>query len=163
MLECEAFQIFFPLSLISELWKCCLFFLYFLLFLAKSRRRCGKISCSIRTAFREFRGEKKGGKTLLRGGAHGGCLQDLGICENTLAEGGGRKNMTWICVWVCTIYYIKLRSSRDRPWRVLPPFAGTCSSSSSVPITSSRPTPVSKPPPSSRLRVFLFVSFVMSI
>ena len=131
--------------------------------LGKKRGKCGKISCSIRTAFREFRGGKKGEKTLLRGGAHGGCLQDLGICENTLAEGGGRKNITWICVWVCTIYYSKLRSSCDRPWRVLPPFAGTCSSSSSVPITSSRPTPVSKPPPSSRLRVFLFVSFVMSI
>ena len=47
-----------------------------------------------------FGGGKRKKKALLRGGAHGGCLQDLEICENTLAEGGGRKNMTWICVWV---------------------------------------------------------------
>ena len=39
----------------------------------------------------------------------------------------------------------------------------TCSSSSSIHITQSPPSPLSKPPPSSRLRVPFFVSCVMSI
>ena len=36
-------------------------------------------------------------------------------------------------------------------------------SSSSIPITKSPPSPLPKPPPSSRLRVLFFVSCVMSI
>ena len=35
---------------------------------------------------------------MLRGGAHGGCFQDLEICQNKFAQGGGRQNMTWTCV-----------------------------------------------------------------
>ena len=60
-------------------------------------------------------------------------------------------------------FHNKLRASCGRPQCVLPPFAGTCSSSSSIPITSSPPSPLSKPPPSSRLRVFFFVTCVISI
>ena len=39
----------------------------------------------------------------------------------------------------------------------------TCSSSSSVPITKFRPSPLDKPPPGSRLRVVFLVSCVMNI
>ena len=44
----------------------------------------------------------------------------------------------------------QLSSFVRRPQRVLPPFAGTCSYSSLTPITQSRPSPLSTPPPSSR-------------
>ena len=42
-------------------------------------------------------------------------------------------------------------------------FAEACFSSSSIPISQSPPSTLSKPPPSSRLGVLFFVSFVMSI
>ena len=56
-----------------------------------------------------------------------------------------------------------LRAACGRPQCVLPPFAGTCSSTSSTSISLSPPSPLSKPPLSSRLRVVFIVSFVMSI
>ena len=62
-----------------------------------------------------------------------------------------------------TIFNNQFRASCGRPQCVLPPFAETCFSSSSIPITHSPPSPLSKPPPSSRLRVLFFVSCVMSI
>ena len=40
----------------------------------------------------------KNKKTLLRGGAHGEYFQHLEICQNTFAQGGERKDMTWTCV-----------------------------------------------------------------
>ena len=58
------------------------------------------------------------------------------------------------CVRFFTIFHNKLRASCGRPQCVLPPFAETCSSCSSIPITHSPPSPLSKPPPSSKLRVF---------
>ena len=45
----------------------------------------------------------------------------------------------------------------------LPRFAETCSSTSSFPITRTPPSLLSKPPPSSRLRVLFVVPRVMSI
>ena len=57
----------------------------------------------------------------------------------------------------------KLRASCGRPQCVLPHFAETCSVSSSIPITQSPPSPLSKPPPSSWLLVLFLVSCVMSI
>ena len=92
------------------------------------------------------------------GGAHGGCFQDLEICEIKFAQGC----MTWTCWDFFTIFH-KFRTSCGRPQCVLPPFAETCSSSSSIPIIHSPPSPLSKPPPSSSLRVLCFVSCVMSI
>ena len=61
-----------------------------------------------------------------------------------------------------TIFH-KLRASCGRPQCVVPPVTEACSSSSSVPIIQSLPSPLSKPPPSSWLRVLIFVSCVMSI
>ena len=54
----------------------------------------------------------------------------------------------------------KLRASCGRPQCVLPPFAETCTSSSSIHITKSPPSSFSKPSPSSRLPVLFFVSCV---
>ena len=71
--------------------------------------------------------------------------------------------ITWTCWDFFTILHNKFRASCGRPQCVLPSFAETCSSSSSIPITQSPPSPLSKPPPSSRLRVLFFVSCVMSI
>ena len=61
------------------------------------------------------------------------------------------------------IFHNTVRPSCGRPRCVLPPFAETCSSSSSIPITQSPPSPLSTPPPRSRLRVLFFMSCVMSI
>ena len=60
-----------------------------------------------------------------------------------------------------TIFHKKFGASRGRPQCSLPHFAETCSSSSSIPITP--PSPLSKPPPNSRLRVLFLVSCVMSM
>ena len=70
--------------------------------------------------------------------------------------------MTWTCWEIFTIFHM-FRASCGRPKFVLPPFAETCSSSSSFPITQYPRSPLSKPPPSSTLRVLFFVSCVMSI
>ena len=71
--------------------------------------------------------------------------------------------MTWTCWDVFTIFHYKLRASCSRPQCAQPPIADTCSSRSSIPITQSPPSPLSKQPPSSRLRVLFFVSGEMSI
>ena len=60
-------------------------------------------------------------------------------------------------------FHNKFRASCGRLQCVLPLFAETCSSSSSIPITQSPPSLLYKPPPSSRLRVLFLVSCVMSI
>ena len=92
------------------------------------------------------------------GGAHGGCFQDLEICEIKFAQGC----MTWTCWDFFTIFH-KFQAWCGRTQCVLPSFAETCSSTSSILITHSPPSPLSKPPPSSRLRVLFFLSRVMSI
>ena len=51
--------------------------------------------------------------------------------------------MTSTCWDFLTIFHNKLRASCGRPQSVLPPFAETCSSSSSIPITQSPPSPLS--------------------
>ena len=64
--------------------------------------------------------------------------------------------ITWTCWDFFTILHNKFRASCGRPQCVLPSFAETCSSSSSIPITQSPPSPLSKPPPSSRFACPIF-------
>ena len=78
------------------------------------------------------------------------------LSKMKFSKGGRGKDMTWTCVWFFTIFYDKVRASCGRPQCVLQPFAGTCSSSSSVPITYSPTSPLSKPPLRSRLRFCFF-------
>jgi len=75
---------------------------------------------------------------------------------------GGRRNKNDVDLRSSfPIFHSKLRASCSRPPRVPPPFAPTCPSRSSITITRSPPSLSSKPPPSSRLRVFVFVCSVM--
>ena len=80
----------------------------------------------------------------------------------------GESNLLWVddvdlLGLFLSIFHNTFRASYGRPQCVLPPFAETCSSSSSIPIIQSPPSPLSKPPPSSRLHVLRLVSCVMSI
>ena len=80
----------------------------------------------------------------------------------------GESNLLWVddvdlLGLFLSIFHNTFRASYGRPQCVLPPFAETCSSSSSIPIIQSPPSLLYKPPPSSRLRVLFFVSCVMSI
>ena len=82
-------------------------------------------------------------------------LPGFGISLDKFAQGiwHGRPVTYVQYIW---IFHNKLRASCDRPQRIPPPFAETCSSSSSTPITQSPPSPLSKPPPSLRLGDFVF-------
>ena len=92
-------------------------------------------------------------------GAHGGCFQGFGILSFFFFSG----HMTWTGWDFLTVFHNKFRASCGEPQCLLPLFAETCSSSSSIHITQSPPSPLSMPLPSSRLRVLFFVSCVMSI
>ena len=98
---------------------------------------CSRMSTvyPVHVANREFREEEmKTKQKCSRGGAHGGCIQDLDFLKSCLLRvydvdllGGFSRLFTT---------HFELRG---RQQRILPPFAETCSSSSSVPIPKSRP------------------------
>ena len=96
-------------------------------------------------------------RKMLRGWCSWRCFQDLEFVKSNLL-----RVYDVDLLGLFTILH-KCRTSCGRPQCVLPLFAETCSSSSSIPITQSPPSPLSKPPPSSRLRVLFFVSCVMII
>ena len=94
---------------------------------------------------------KKKKKKCSGGDAHGGFFQDLEIVKSNFAQGiRSYVRMTRTRWDIFTTFHNKFRASCGRPKCVLPLFADTCSSSSSIPITQSPPSPLYKPPPSSR-------------
>ena len=99
-------------------------------------------------------------QNTLRGWCSCRVLPEFGNLRNKIIF---PRYMTWTCWDFLTTFHNKFRASCGRPQCVLPPFAETCSSISAIPITQSPPSPLSKPPPSSRLSVLFFVSCVMSI
>ena len=74
---------------------------------------------------------------MIIGDYHAGCFQDLEIIQTNSTQGGWSEDMTGICVQICTSLPIKIRASCGLPQWLLPPFAGTCFSCSSIFITPS--------------------------
>ena len=122
------------------------------------------VVCSL-SAVETFGGEnanthKK--KNFAQGRCSWRVLPGLRNFSNQICSGRREENMTWTCVRFFTIFH-KLRASCGRPQFRLYHLSPGPSPPAPLSITSSPPSPLSKPPPGSRLRVLLFVSCVMSI
>ena len=106
-----------------------------------------------------FEKKNENKRKMLRGWCSFRVLPRFGSMLNKICSG----YMTRTCWDILPIFHNKFGFWCGRPQCLLPPFAETCPSNSSISIRPSPPSPLSKPPRSSRLRVLFFVSCVMSI